>query len=457
MCISIAFLMLISISAYANSAPLVSENPPGFDIGSFGNTPVSVEKEDLRFDVGKTKSYTSDVTASYDMKNTSNAEVSQTMIFPFVTSMSGDFIKNVNITADGMPVKYKTYRIEDLDIRRNGHTFNFKNSENKELKDKIAIQNIINVLNSGVKYTPRNFKSDDSVKVYTLHLPAKDKEYRAEAILNISGSGQKVLYSNVNGFERRNDNSIKFSTMVLKSFKNQRDAYFAVIGEDSGHQSSMNSLTGQEITSENMTISEFLKNTVVEDTVRKYGSGYENDINSYSIKKLDGLLDRNQKFVSLDDTISFPFSSGTYIGAFVYTVDFKPYALSHVTVRYQIKATLDKRKTNDGSYMFLYLLRPAASWKDFKNLSIKVVPDKKNPYIIESSLPLTKCSGVYSGNFEKLPDDDFYFATYKTDKPDKTSSNVSNPNEPTIVFLAVSAFFITLAAVIIKHAEKKEV
>lgn len=70
--------------------------------------------------------------------------------------------------------------------------------------------------------------------------------------------------------------------------------------------------------------------------------------------------------------------------------------------------------------MFLYLLRPASGWKDFNNLTIKVIPNESKPFVIDSSLPLIKNNetGIYSGQFDSLPEKDFYFVTYKTDKAD---------------------------------------
>ena len=190
MCISIILFMLFSIPVHANSAPLISEKPPGFSIGSSGSTPISVNKEDLQFDLSESKSYTSNVSAVYEMKNTSNANVNQTMIFPFVTSLRDDFLKSASITADGNPVSYKVYRIEDLNIQSDHKSLNYK--DNKELRDKISIENIVNMMNKGRKYTPQFFKADDIVKVYTLHM--KENEYKNSCFKQLNVLKQPLFY-----------------------------------------------------------------------------------------------------------------------------------------------------------------------------------------------------------------------------------------------------------------------
>jgi hypothetical protein len=98
--------------------------------------------------------------------------------------------------------------------------------------------------------------------------------------------------------------------------------------------------------------------------------------------------------------------------------------------------------------MFLYLLRPAAGWKGFGSLSITVIPNKSRPYIIDSSLMLTRNSwtGIYTGIFDTLPDKDFYFTLYSKDKMDGPRTN-RGMIKTAAVFLMPLIIIFLLAAV----------
>lgn len=424
--IGILLAFAFSLNAYANSTPLVHEEAPGFSLAPKGETSIAVEKENLTYDLTGGDGRTAMVKASYEMKNTSDKNVEQVMLFPFVTSYDDGFTNTVSITADGVPVKFKTYRLDDLSYTYDYKSLNYKDSANKQLADEISMDNIIKMLNNAGEYKPKNFDLQQHITVYTLHLTQKNKDYKAEVSFKVAPKDQALLYYSAEGVECHDDGTGKFTVWRTKNSAGTAEEYcFAVLGGD--NKGEFKSLTGEDITVKEETIEEFLKGYKDNDISGVYKDLDANELYNYTVKKLDSKLSQHTNLISVGDDSLISYTGKDYVGAFLYTINFKPQSSINVTVQYKEKATQDRRSTKEYSYMFLYLLRPASGWKSFSNLSVSVIPNAGSPYVIGSSIPLTKDSktGVYSGKFSSLPDKDLYFTTYKTDLP-LSSSGISN-------------------------------
>lgn len=440
--------------AYANSTPLVYEEAPGFSVAPKGETSISVEKEDLNFDLSGGDGRSARVKASYEMKNNSDKNVEQVMLFPFVTSHNKGFTNTVSITADGAPVKFKTYRLDDIRIGTDYKSLNYKDSANKKLADAISMDSIIKMLNKAGKYKPQNFDPGQRIFVYTLHLPKKDKDYTAELSFKVVPKEQSLLYYRANGFEYHDDGTGKFTMSRMKNSPEAEGEYcFAVIGGD--NKGEFKSLTGENITTKEETIEEFLKgynfDYISRNNPEKYSDIDSNDLYDYNVKKLDSQLSEKSNLISVGDNLLIAYTEKTYVGAFLYTVNFKPNSTMNVTVEYEEKATQDRRSTKEYSYMFLYLLRPASGWKSFSNLNVSIIPNASSQYIIDSSIKLVKDgnTGIYSGKFDSLPDKDLYFTTYKTDKPDPPPISISITSKLVIILLCI--LMIGIVRLVIKR------
>ena len=418
--LSAILLMSMTTLALANSGPIVVEEGPAFSISPEGSTAISVKNEYLEFDMSKASGNTAKVTAVYEMKNTSKEAVEQKMLFPFVTSNSKNFISSVRITKDGKPVDFKTFRLVDIPEVGAGVKHNFKENANAELSATLKMDNIIKMLNQN-NYLPKNYNENQTVKVYTLHLPLKDKEYEAQVEYKLDPKKHKLIYGNVNGSNFNKDGSGKFIASVPSKFSSviSLNAFFVVLGDSSESKAVLKSSTGQELTVEEKTIGEFLTDYIANGNPLKGKIGDTTNLRPYTIKQLDVLLGRNEPLVSIYESVISSFSN-PYIGAFLYSVDFEAESSKTVKVEYEMQATRDRSVTKNYSNLFLYLLRPAEGWKEFGGFIVKVIPSENMPYIIESSLPLVKdiSTGIYNGQFSNLPEKDFYFVTYYTDQPD---------------------------------------
>ncbi|HSP47180.1 MAG TPA: hypothetical protein VLN47_03785, partial [Clostridiaceae bacterium] len=106
----------------------------------------------------------------------------------------------------------------------------------------------------------------------------------------------------------------------------------------------------------------------------------------------------------------------------VYEVPFLADDRKTVEVSYQAQATMDRSATTVPTYTFTYLLRPAAYWKDFRNLQVEVRTSTNSPYLIGSSMEMEKTGdNVYVANLESLPSEDLTFTLYH--KPEITTQD----------------------------------
>lgn len=440
--LSIMCVMLFTISVYANSAPVIMEEAPGFSIAPVGSTKISVQSEDLEFDMRSGNGGSARVTASYEMKNTSDAKVEQAMLFPFVTSRIKGFTDGVKITANGKAVDFKTYRLEDL-TGLSDLQINYKDNINKELAEKIDIENIVKMLNNR-QYAPQKYSLDQMVTVYTLDLSGTNREHPMDISIGHGAKEHTIMYYNFCAVTVGGGSSDKLSTWAsIGDGSTARNiSYILVLGQDTG-KGLISSSAGDKLNVQQMTMEDFLKNCLVRTSIMDYGIKDSGDMYSYVIKQMDNTLNSGDYYKSLDNEVISKYLYGTYIGAFLYTVNFNAQSTTNVTVQYDMKATTDRSRTREFTNMFLYLLRPAAGWKEFKGLNIKIIPNKEKPYIIESSLPFVKDdkSGIYKASFEKLPDKDFYFTTYRTEK--------AEPQERPVAGLASFMNMIIVPAVLI--------
>lgn len=407
------FCLSFTASVYANSLPVIMEEEPGFAVAPVNDTPIIVSKEKLRFVVDHANPRKAAVTAGYTMENPTGEAVTQPMMFPFLTSgeLTG-FAQRVKITANGRPVQFITRRLDDI---------------NTELMKELSVTNILSMINRP-DFVPSNFKLTQKVKVYTLHILPQENERQAEILFKIDPKKHRLLYDKFNVLSFNNDSSGKLSVLIppVTADPEKGNAHIVVFGEDAANPAQIKSLTGDKITIEEKTMSEFLHDDFIRENLPDNFKITEMDgIFNYAVKQLDSLMAGSQPFMNFGDIIG-SYVTKTYLGALLYKVDFQPKSSVTLTVEYDMMATIDRSKTKEYSNMFMYLLKPAAAWADFKNLYIEIMPSKKQPFIIESSLPLVKNAetGNYTASFDRLPDKDFYFTTYKTERPDPSLSQV---------------------------------
>jgi len=180
--------------------------------------------------------------------------------------------------------------------------------------------------------------------------------------------------------------------------------------------------------------------------------------NLYAIA-LDKNFVNNLGFCMVDDVIAE--SGSVRIITLVYTVEFLPAQDQKVSVSYSTKGTMDKRNTSSPQFLFDYILNPAKNWNSFNNLNIRIVTPKEAPYIIDSSIELTKDdANIYTATLEKLPEEDLTFTLYSNEKAtlnDKIEGRINRSLGyfAPIVIGVILIFIIIISITIVWKIKKK--
>lgn len=449
------FILLFNTIVYANSAPTYWTDFPSTGIIAVDeNTPIRVLKEDLLFDftVENDRSYSpsAKVTATYEMENSSNEYVSVQMAFPFIGRHNDNVTDDIVITADDENISYNLY-IGDI-VQESGYPF--KKPENTDF-------NIDNILKSitDKKYDANNFKGDEIGKLYKFNVSSDDDKTYYAVSFNFNHEKTKIIFNGYNRFER-DDSYIRIGSSIGE----ERPMEIFVIGEDidfdfkgytDGNLEEETDIFKYEIITEEKDVETYLMD-YNDYYFKNYVSNYDNmtnnnisDISIYNLyaQSLDKYLDKNLGICSEDDIRSQIRSPRIMI--LVYTVDFPENSKKDVTVSYNTKGTMDRRKTVEPQFTYDYILNPARNWKDFKNLNIKIITPKEAPYVINSSIGLKKeDNNIYTAYLEKLPEEDFFFTIYPKEKVTTLDSVQGYLNRNFGYFTPIVIGFVLLVFVI---------
>jgi hypothetical protein len=143
-------------------------------------------------------------------------------------------------------------------------------------------------------------------------------------------------------------------------------------------------------------------------------------LESLLLRALDKDLESMQGVATENETYAAVFEDRYLL--LVYEVPFPADDRKTVEVSYQAQATTDRSATPVPTYTFTYLLRPAAYWKDFRNLQVQVRTNEHAPYLIGSSMEMERTGDrVYQANLAGLPEEDLTFTLYH--KPEITTQD----------------------------------
>jgi len=112
-------------------------------------------------------------------------------------------------------------------------------------------------------------------------------------------------------------------------------------------------------------------------------------------------------------------------------------------------------------YLFDYILNPAKNWNSFNNLNIKIKTSQEAPYIIDSSIELTKDdANIYTATLEKLPEEDLSFTLYSKEKitlMDKVEGKINRSfGYFAPIIIAIIVIFIIIISIIIARKFSKK-
>lgn len=409
-------ILLMNIPVYANSGPSYWEGKQSSEILTIDdNSPIYVESEDLIFDFTdedyNNYSLSAKVTAKYMMSNdTENAENVQ-MAFPFISSIGSFNPEAIHIKAEDEELEFQIFLGDMLNSRT------IKDEDDMHFDFSSIAKSI-----TSLEYIPKNYKLDDKGTLHTYDLNSNDENNLNVAIGQSSDENKsRIIAKGFNGFQMsdgvesyisRNIENIELEMFVIGEdveliFK----AYSDVDLKDETDKYSL------DLSSKEISIRDYI-NDVVEifkEEVDCLDYLADNQIFNLIAKQLDFDIGKNTLNMEKESLISRNFDDMFIV--LIYQVDFQANSKRDISVSYNSSGTMDKTETKEPVYTFAYILNPAKNWASFKNLNIEIKPPVTSSNIIDSSLELTrKEDGTYVGNFETLPDEDFFFSLYHNEK-----------------------------------------
>jgi hypothetical protein len=431
--------LLVPSGVMANSTPVYMENYPGFNIAPMKDSPIKVDREHLLFQIDERSSEQAVVTASYTMTNTSAERVTVPMIFPYVSDGYGG-VGAAKIEYNGKAVAYEIFSAGHVNVRD-------YLLEPAEFKRQAHIDTLIENLNRP-PYKPQHFDDTAYATLYEVAF-AGPTERESRISFTMDKDQSRVLTFGFHGFDMKASGECVVSTYVRGHEIN--NAYILVLGKDT-----LADLRGDNnndiITKTSVMTKNFIMDYLTTATDEWLYLENRNRENYYGlfIKEVDAFFAGSQQVFSegmLIENIMYR----NNVSALFYEVEFEAGSTNSLVVTYPMRATIDRRKSNDYVNTFAYILNPAQNFADFGGVDIQIELNSACPYIIDSSLPFTEVQpGLYSLSLAGLPSEDLVFSTYPRPEVtllDATTARILPPGYGRL-FAGFAGIFIGLAAVL---------
>ena len=426
----LAVVLLFPAAVSANSGPVYWQGYPSSEIMAVEeNSPLMVNEENLVFDFSGADhsghSISGKVTATYEMLNPTNETRTVKMAFPFVGSLERLSPESIVITANDRAIPYDIY-VGDV-VNSHG------NPRQEEKEAGFDFAGIVNTITNEL-YQAENFEEDEKGKLYTIDVqPTTAQRINFAVDFSFNYEKTKVLANGFNRYERDGDKTRIAAwcrePVTLEIYVLGEDIDFTVNAYTDGELKKKTGLFNYEISTQEIELKPYLRGFV-----KKNGHG-ENDgmisetqlYNVYA-KSLDNCFTQNMGFGSEHDILAQEYYERVL--ALLYTVEFPSNREKRVSVSYTTSGTMDRTKTGKPLYSFDYILNPAKNWSAFKNLNITIIAPEAAPYVVQSSVELTKGENrTYTAALPSLPADDLSFTLYEEEKItlyDKTAGKLLN-------------------------------
>lgn len=406
----ISFFFLNSTPVWANSAPVYWEVSPSSNVMIVEeDSPISVLKENLTFDFRENLledySIVAKVNAEYTMKNMSEKEITSAMVFPYFGNFSGSRKPGGEVLVDGSPVPYTLYY---------GDAYRKENLE----EEKLDLKGALNEMETG-SYEPVNFSLDEPGVLYQVTFKNLKKDhFTGKVSFSLEGS-EKVFAKNLNSYGYSADQydigtSVRYQDTIevfllgdaldLIPEAHTFEGVTLRENEDYTVEISKKSMLFQDYYEEMIADSEYLGYFVINNQTER----------NFFLKNLDDAFG-SARLVTEDDLAQFLHEERLIF--LYYETSFQAEEEKTISISYEAGGSMDRRSSKDPTYIFEYLLSPAGYFKDFKNLTLRVLPSEGYPYVLSSSLPLDKKeNGEYLGVFDTLPEKELTFTMYREEK-----------------------------------------
>lgn len=452
-------LLLLGTAVSANSGPTYWEQAPSFSMTALKDCPVTVEREDLSFDFSSNEHFDyspkAEVTAAYQMKNPTKSALRVQMAFPLIGTLFGlSSTAGVRITADGKNIPFQVFMGDNA--AQTGMTHNYYGEDGSLNAKNLSFDQILNSVSENA--VPLQ-KMKDKGKQYRFSSGGKSCSLKVN--FEIDPKKTAILCNGFNGFSFDKNGDGKIELRGFLSEGEQTPMNFLVMGDDikdltvgaykSGSDTEkMPDVVPKTDTSSQNTelfIKEMLHNT----------SQFAEQLLPAVEKQIDAKISAGQTVV--DDSIVADLCNENHIIVLAYEIPFAANSVSNVSVRYSMGGAMDEKTASQPVYSYGYLLNPAKGWAKFSNLNIAVTPPKLSPYVIKSSVALTRAGdGTYSAKLSTLPKIDLAFTLYA--KPqitpdDKPANKKLTDSTKFLLVLAAGIILVSLISFFIKQRKRK--
>lgn len=400
----ISLLISVTATAYANSTPVYMKEYPSFSIAPMKDSPIKVDKEKLTFKIDEKSSRQAMVTAEYILSNISKENITVPMIFPFISDGYSGF--GAEIKFNGEAVDYEIYGVGYIDAKD-------YLKEPDEFNRQVDIETIIENFNKP-PYQTQYFDDTGNATLYkiTFDTPS-DRQCRIH--FKINPDHTRVFTLGFSGFEINTNGAC-----TVFDYVNQGDIgktnYILVLGEDT--LTDIGGNYSDKIEKSTVNIKDFIIHHIVNSEDALHDTENRNMDNYYSmfIREVDRSFENFQLVINHNAVIENMLRYNN-ISALLYEIEFKANSTNSLTVTYPMTATIDRNKTQNYINTFAYILNPAKNFLEFGEIDIQIELNSKDPYIIDSSIPLNKVEAdIYVASFDNLPEKDLVFSTYNKEK-----------------------------------------
>jgi hypothetical protein len=389
--------LLLPTTALANSTPVYMEQYPSFNIAPLNGTPIVVDKEKLIFQIDERSSSQAVVTAKYTLTNTSLEHQTVPMLFPFI-SLGYRNVKSTILFND-QAVDYKVFAAGRVDVR------DYLQAP-VEFKQQTDIDKIIATLNEPL-YKAVHFDDTANATLYKVTFrPPTERQCRIQFTLDPAQT--RLLAYGFNGFEL-NQNGEGAVFTYISDKKIAETGYILVLGPDTLTDIECN--YSDTLEKSQVITKDFIMSKIGE-TGYDIGNWDKDNLYSLLLKEIDRFFTHGQLVFTYDILMEYIFNYNN-ISTLLYEIDFAPNSTNTLQITFPMRATIDRRETVDYINTFAYLLNPARNFADFGAIDISIELNSQQPYIIDSSLPLTEAApGIYTAVLNSLPTEDLIFSTY---------------------------------------------
>lgn len=412
-----ALVIFSTAAASANSGPSHWETAPSFSVTLLEDCPITVAGEELSFDFSAQErsdfSPTALVTARYEMKNPTSAAQNVQMAFPLIASLSDlPRMGKIQIEADGTDLPYRiSIGAEKPQDGLSNHYF----TEDGTLQE-TSLPSFEEILRSvsETRDTPealsgqgtlyRFTRADRANLKITMHAPEKaaallttgfdgySQDESGYTLTGWAGPEKTLSLLAVGGLSKPVVTAYTDSEMTKPA-----DGATNVLTKPEDASAYLREKLEQTDVYKAYPSEEFLS-ALTGVALQTAGKTAETG-NSFSDGELGGFLNQ-QRILVLTYEVPFP-ANGT----------------REVSVRYPMSGAMDERQYASRLYTYGYLLSPAKDWAGFQDLTIRVLPPQETPYLVKSSIPMSRSQdGSYSAKLGSLPDGDLTFSLYPSEK-----------------------------------------